>query len=136
MEESARTLHRKYHPPAGALLANIEDLLHRFGNRALGDTILRLGRDPLRKLARTDRLVGAALNCLAEGVNPVHQVTGIAAGLLFDHPDDPAARELQAKIHGYGLARALGDVCELTPGEPLYEMVVERYRELAGSRSR
>ena len=25
-------------------MANIEDLLHRFGNR--GDTILRLGRDP------------------------------------------------------------------------------------------
>jgi mannitol-1-phosphate 5-dehydrogenase len=136
MEESARTLHRKYRPPAGALLANIEDLLHRFGNRALGDTILRLGRDPLRKLARTDRLVGAALNCLAEGVNPVHQVTGIAAGLLFDHPDDPGAKELQAVIHGYGLTRALGDVCELAPGEPLFEMVVARYHELAGSRSR
>jgi mannitol-1-phosphate 5-dehydrogenase len=136
MEESARTLHRKYRPPAGALAANIEDLLHRFENRVLGDTILRLGRDPLRKLARTDRLVGAALNCLAEGVNPVNQVTGIAAGLLFDHPGDPAARELQAKINADGLARVLGDVCELSPGEPLFEMVVDRYRELAGSRRR
>jgi mannitol-1-phosphate 5-dehydrogenase len=136
MEESARTLTRKYSPPAGALLANIDDLLHRFGNRALGDTILRLGRDPLRKLARTDRLVGAALNCLAEGVNPGNLVTGIAAGLLFDHPEDPVAKELQAVIHGYGLARALADVCELTPGEPLFEMAVARYREMAGSRTR
>jgi mannitol-1-phosphate 5-dehydrogenase len=134
MEESARTLHRKYRPPAGALLANIEDLLHRFGNRALGDTILRLGRDPLRKLARTDRLVGAALNCLAEGVNPANQVTGIAAGLLFDHPDDPSARELQEVIHGDGLERALVDVCELAPGDPLFERVAARYRELAASR--
>ena len=42
MEESALALTRKHRPPAGALLANVDDLLHRFGNRALGDTILRL----------------------------------------------------------------------------------------------
>ena len=32
MEESALALTRKYHPAPGALLANIDDLLHRFGN--------------------------------------------------------------------------------------------------------
>ncbi len=69
MEESALALTRKYRPASGALLANIEDLLHRFGNRALGDTTLRLGRDPIRKLAHSDRLVGAALNALAAGRN-------------------------------------------------------------------
>ena len=74
MEESALALTRKYRPAPGALMANIEDLLHRFGNRALGDTILRLGRDPVRKLAHSDRLVGAALNALAQGVTPVHLV--------------------------------------------------------------
>jgi mannitol-1-phosphate 5-dehydrogenase len=134
MEESALTLHRKYRPPAGALLANIEDLLHRFGNRVLGDTNLRLGRDPIRKLARTDRLVGAALNALAEGVTPANLVIGIAAGLAFDHPDDPVASELQAKLHGYGIGRVLNEVCELTAGEPLFEMVVASYRALAFGR--
>ena len=116
MEESALALTRKYHPPAGVLLANVDDLLHRFGNRALGDTILRLGRDPLRKLARTDRLTGAALNALAEGVTPTNLVTGIAAGLCFDHPDDPVARDLRARLHGYGLGRVLGEACEYRAG--------------------
>jgi mannitol-1-phosphate 5-dehydrogenase len=134
MEESALALARKYSPARGALLANIEDLLGRFGNRALGDTILRLGRDPLRKLARTDRLAGAALNALAEGVTPTNLVTGIAAALAFNHPEDPVAGELQSKLHGYGLARTLVDVCEVTPGEPLFEMVVARYRALAPHR--
>jgi mannitol-1-phosphate 5-dehydrogenase len=134
MEESARALLCKYHPPTGALLANIEDLLQRFGNRALGDTILRLGRDPVRKLARTDRLVGAALNALAEGIMPVNLVTGIAAGLLFDHPDDPGAHDLQARLHACGIARTLNEVCELSVGEPLFEMVVTRYRALAAAR--
>jgi mannitol-1-phosphate 5-dehydrogenase len=128
MEESALALHRKYHPPKGALLANIDDLLHRFENTVLGDTILRLGRDPLRKLGRTDRLVGAALNALAEGVTPVHLVTGIAAALKFNHPDDALAHELQMKLHGYGIARTLAEVCDLPAGEPLLESIIDRYR--------
>lgn len=130
MEESALALTRKYSPSQGALLANIDDLLQRFKNTALGDTILRLGRDPIRKLGRTDRLVGAALNALAEGVTPVHLVTGIAAALKFRHPDDPLAADLQARVHSYGLARTLNEVCELQPDEPLAAMIMQRYRSM------
>ena len=45
------------------LSAHIEDLLFRFKNRALGDTIHRVGRDLRRKLAREDRITGAMLLC-------------------------------------------------------------------------
>lgn len=128
MEESALALTRKYHPPAGALSANIDDLLRRFGNRALGDTVLRLGRDPIRKLAHTDRLVGAARNALAEGVVPTHLVTGIVAALRFDHPDDPIAQALQAQLREAGVGRVLEEVCGLASGEPLFEMVAARYQ--------
>lgn len=131
MEESALALTRKYRPAPGALLANIDDLLHRFGNRALGDTILRLGRDPLRKLAPGDRLVGAARNALAQGVTPAHLTTGIAAALCFDHPADPLAGELQARLRQHGLAAVLADVCGIVRGEPLYELVYTRYQQIA-----
>ena len=130
MEESALALTRKYRPAPGALMANIEDLLHRFGNRALGDTILRLGRDPVRKLAHSDRLVGAALNALAQGVTPVHLVTGIAAGLRFAHPDDPVAQQVQRQLKEQGIERVLTEVCGLAPDEPLTGMVIERYRTI------
>jgi mannitol-1-phosphate 5-dehydrogenase len=130
MEESALALTRKYHPPHGALLANIDDLLHRFGNRALGDTILRLGRDPLRKLAPGDRLAGAAVDCLEQGVTPVHIVTGLAAGLRFAHPADPVAQELQARIKAHGLARTLVEVTGIAPQEKLGGMIIERYEEI------
>jgi len=134
MEESALALTRKYRPAPGALLANIDDLLHRFGNRALGDTILRLDRDPVRKLARADRLVGAALNALAQGVTPVHLVTGIAAGLRFAHPDDPVAQQVQARLREQGIERVLAEVCGLGPDEPLAGMVVERYQGMQNGR--
>ena len=41
----------------------IEDLIFRFKNRALGDTVHRVGRDLYRKLAREDRITGAMLLC-------------------------------------------------------------------------
>ena len=107
-------------------MANIEDLLHRFGNRVLGDTILRLGRDPVRKLARSDRLVGAALNALAQGVTPVHLVTGIAAGLHFAHPDDPVAQQVQMQLRNRGSSVCLSRRVRPGGGRTLTEMVIER----------
>ena len=134
MEESARALTRRYHPATGSLLINIEDLLRRFGNRALGDTVARLARDPMRKLGRADRLVGASLSCLAEGISPTNLATGIAAGLRFTMRGDPSAGQVQDIIRTRGIAHALAEVCELGPGEPLFDMVVQRYRELTAGR--
>lgn len=42
-----------------SLTDHIDDLLSRFRNRALGDTIFRVGCDLMRKLASHDRLAGA-----------------------------------------------------------------------------
>ena len=41
------------------LFSHVEDLISRFRNRALGDTVYRVGRDLKRKLNRFDRVVGA-----------------------------------------------------------------------------
>jgi mannitol-1-phosphate 5-dehydrogenase len=54
-------------------------LLERFRNRALGDTVERVARDPLRKLRPDDRLVGAALLCVEHGIEPVFCREAIAA---------------------------------------------------------
>ncbi|MDR1153771.1 MAG: hypothetical protein LBL04_03595, partial [Bacteroidales bacterium] len=42
-----------------ALEAHIDDLLSRFRNEALRDTIFRVGQDRIRKLGPDDRFVGA-----------------------------------------------------------------------------
>ncbi len=41
-----------------------QDLLIRFQNKALGDTVFRVGRDLPRKLGRNDRILGAAGLCI------------------------------------------------------------------------
>lgn len=48
----------------GDLSEHVEDLLVRFGNPALGDTVERVGRDLERKLGGQDRLIGAMRLCI------------------------------------------------------------------------
>ncbi|MDR2478555.1 MAG: mannitol-1-phosphate 5-dehydrogenase [Treponema sp.] len=50
------------------LRAHIDDLLFRFKNSALGDTVFRVGQDLPRKLSGDDRIVGAMLLCARRGV--------------------------------------------------------------------
>jgi mannitol-1-phosphate 5-dehydrogenase len=108
----------------------VADLLARFANRVLADPVLRLGRDPLRKLAPDDRLVGAARTAEAAGSVPENLAWGIAAALAFDAPEDALATQLQQRIAAEGLESVLQSVCEIGPEEPLGQAVVARYAQL------
>jgi mannitol-1-phosphate 5-dehydrogenase len=123
MQESQQALEKKYGLAAGAITPFLEDALARFHNRALGDTIFRLSRDPIRKLAANDRLIGAALNALAQGVQPANLVKGIAAALRFDPPEDPIALQLQDQLQRTGLEAVLKNICGLAPDSPLAQMI-------------
>jgi mannitol-1-phosphate 5-dehydrogenase len=70
------------------MTGHIEDLLERFRNKALGDTVYRVGRDLPRKLAPEDRLLGALRLQAASGVQSVFTERAIAAALLFRTPGE------------------------------------------------
>ncbi len=61
MKTSGEALRREYPGvfTADEIESHVADLISRFGNRALGDTVYRVGRDLPRKLQRRDRVVGA-----------------------------------------------------------------------------
>jgi mannitol-1-phosphate 5-dehydrogenase len=112
------------------LEAHIADLTRRFANRALGDTVFRLARDPLRKLGPQDRLVGAARLAEKAGVTPEALSWGIAAGYCFDDANDPMAVALQRRIATEGLDTVLADVSGIETDEPLAVLVRERLNKL------
>ncbi len=125
MWESGRALIRRY--PSEFNEENqgehIEDLLSRFANQALGDTIYRVGRDVPRKLARDDRLVGALLMDAEEGVTGRATALAVAAGFLFRGKDErgeqfPADREFAEGFRQHGLDWALSEVCGLDESLP------------------
>lgn len=89
MTESAATLSEKYQVPYYELHLHIENLVHRFQNIYLKDTIDRVARDPMRKLQPKDRLVGAARNCEEMGKRPFYLAFAIALALSFFETNDP-----------------------------------------------
>ena len=106
-----------------SLEEHIDDLLERFGNSALGDTIYRVGRDLSRKLHKSDRVVGAALLCERRGL-PWDGIAAVFdAALGFDardeagaaFPPDSGFREALARG---GLEAALGEICGLVDDDP------------------
>lgn len=130
LEESLLGIVARYHADETWLRAHVDNLKERFANRVLADPVLRLGRDPLRKLAPDDRLVGAARTAEATGHTPLNLAWGIAAGLAFDAPDDDKAVEMQKHIAQQGIAAVMESVCAITPNEPLGLAVLERYSQL------
>ena len=97
-------------------LAIGDDLLIRYRNRALCDPVARVARDPWRKLALDDRLVGAARLCLEQGVDPRPIVRAIAEALRYKAAaDEPRAVEWNALAPLDRLQAATG----LDPKDPL-----------------
>jgi mannitol-1-phosphate 5-dehydrogenase len=130
LAESRQGIVAEYGVSGSWLDAHAHDLLQRFANRALGDTIFRLGRDPIRKLAAKDRLVGSARLAEKAGIEPTALSWGIAAAYCFDPAADPIAISLQLRIQSEGLDAVMADVSKIQPGEPLAALVRKRYQEL------
>lgn len=105
--ESARALAKRHGAPLEDVMNFVETLIPRLDNPLLEDTLFRVGRDTKRKLAAGDRLGGAYLMVREQGGVPAHIAVGIAAGYLFDCPEDPIAVEVSAYAREAGLAAAL-----------------------------
>ncbi len=135
MWESGRALIRRY--PGEFDEQNqeehIEDLLTRFGNRALGDTIFRVGRDLPRKLSREDRLVGALLMDAAEGVPAPATALATAAAFFFEARDErdelfPADGEFLRDLGGTGFPTMIAQVCGLRRSVPAEARILAAVR--------
>jgi mannitol-1-phosphate 5-dehydrogenase len=113
----------RYGVEAEWLQRHAEELHRRFANRALGDTVYRLGRDPIRKLGPEDRLVAPARLAEAAGVRPQALAQVIAAALRFDPPQDSVALALQERLSTAGVDAVLADVCHIAPDEPLAALI-------------
>jgi mannitol-1-phosphate 5-dehydrogenase len=124
MELIVQALAKEYPQiPVKEIEANKDDLLYRFHNRALKDTIERVAKDPIRKLQPNDRLVGAARYCLDSGIRPDEIVEGIAAALKYNNPNDPAAVKIQDDISKFGMDYVLENVLKLDRGSELWDML-------------
>ena len=139
MEETARALIRRYPGEfdAARQQAHVDDLIRRFGNRALGDTVHRVGRDLARKLGPDDRLAGALRLVAETGGDTTPICDAIAAALHFAAPDEqggtfPPDDEVRARIASLGPRAFLEKHAGLDPKHYSAELdqIARRYQHL------
>ena len=127
--ESRRALVQAYPQLDGDLHGPAAEAMRRFADAELADPIPRVAREPLRKLAPGDRLLGAVeLISAVTGRVPSHFSLAVAAALLYRHAQDAQALQLGDRLAGEGFRSVLADVCGLLPDDPFASAVEQHYR--------
>ncbi|MFZ4894724.1 mannitol-1-phosphate 5-dehydrogenase [Plantibacter sp. Mn2098] len=124
LEETSSLLVAKHGLDVDELREYRETILRRFANVHLPDTVERVGRQPLRKLSRTERFIGPAAELAERGLSAAALVDAIGAALEFDVADDEQSVELQHLLGTLSAERFVEDVTGLAPEHPLYAAVL------------
>ena len=97
----------------------------KFTSQVIVDTVDRNAREPQRKLQDKERIIGPMKLIYEHGIMPDVLIETAAAALLYDKGD--AWLEIK-KSHTPG--EILEEICNLHPGEVLYEEVLKKVEEL------
>ncbi len=112
------------------LRIHADDIVRRFHNKALGDQVARVAKDPIRKLGSNDRLIGSGLMCLENGVTPLHVAFATAAAIHYDHPEDSAALQLRELRLAKGVEGVLREICGIEPDSALGTLILSEMKRL------
>lgn len=93
------------------LLSHAENLIYRFKNVELGDTVERVGKDTIRKLSNNDRLIGAIILAEKHTLPCEYLCIGVAAGMCFAPKDDERSVELSNYALENGVKATLNKYC-------------------------
>lgn len=104
-------------------------IIKRFFNSYLEDDVIRVGRDPMRKLGPNERLVSPLKQFMASGSKPQFIPMAMAAGYLFSASGDDKAELLQGIISERGIAGAIREVSG-DLGDEVIRKIVQDYQSL------
>lgn len=111
-------LSMEHNVPFMELNDHVEDLVYRFANKQLGDTVKRVGNDLNRKLNPNDRLVGALNLCKKQGIEPKYICLAIAAALCFPFDEN---------VSGTAPEQMLTEIAKLDPASKEYAAILKYY---------
>ncbi|WP_288027418.1 mannitol-1-phosphate 5-dehydrogenase [Arthrobacter sp.] len=120
LEETKGLLVKKHEFGEAEQEAYVEKILRRFSNPHLPDTVVRVGRAPLRKLGRHERFIGPAAELADNGVRPVALLEAVAAALRFADAGDAEAVEMASILADNTADAATERITGLAPRHPLF----------------
>ncbi|TDK25743.1 mannitol-1-phosphate 5-dehydrogenase [Arthrobacter crusticola] len=125
LEETKQLLVTKHGFAADEQEAYVQKILRRFSNPHLPDTVVRVGRAPLRKLGRHERFVGPAAELAEGGTHPAALLAAMEAALAFTDPADPEVEELARIIGSNPAEEAVTRITGLDAGHVLFPSVLD-----------
>lgn len=101
------------------------------------DSNLRVGNDPIRKLARNDRFIGPALLCMKNGITPVHICQNAAYGFYFKNNKDERNIKMMKLIQEKGIEKTIEEICQLDLSNRnekiIFDLILAKYYDLQKS---
>ncbi len=99
----------------------------KFTSRAIKDTVARNGRDPLRKLAAGERIMGPMKLIYSCGKNPDVLIKTAACALLYKGEGEDKWEEAKKSL---GTAGIMTKVMGLSPDEDLFGRILSEYERI------
>ena len=131
MLESASALEKKYGFTHDSLVEYMETMMiKRFTTPGVVDPISRVSREPIRKIAPNDRIMGPANNCEVYGLDNTYLLKGVACALKFKSEGDVQADELQNYIKDNGVEAAIIKYTGVEKGSRMYNVILSEYKKL------
>lgn len=127
LNESAQALSAYHNTDIKPLLDHAFDLLVRYDNKLLADTVSRVGKDTIRKLSPLDRIPGAIKRCIQCGVSYYYICAGLAAALRFAPAGDESSKEIFSFTADKGVGAALEKYSNITD-ENVISIVEKMYK--------
>ena len=100
--------------------------LRRFKNKYLFDTILRVAREPIRKLGKDNRIILGMRIAMFNRVLPENTAIGAKAALEYDNKDDKEVVLLKSMRESQGDLEVLRQVCGIELFDPLGKYIIDR----------
>lgn len=124
LAETSEALILKYDFDPVAHRAYVVKTLQRLSSTVIDDQVERVGRQPLRKLSRNERLVSPAAYLAEHGTSPKSLLAVIAAALVFHSDEDPEVALLEEQLSSMSAAELVLEVCGISPDHPLSDDLI------------
>jgi mannitol-1-phosphate 5-dehydrogenase len=119
LDELGEVVRRRHGFTAESIDAYKNEIVRRGAIPEMKDEILRVIRDPIRKLSARERLVAPALLAGEYGLPRGWIVKGIVSALKYQDERDEQSMALAEMLRRKSLPAVLQDVCDLPPGSDL-----------------
>lgn len=125
--ETSALLIAKYKFAPAAHRHYVQTVEERFANPYLSDEVIRVGRNPKRKLSANDRIIYPANQLAMHDVNPEALGKIAAAAFKFDFDADTEAVEIQNYILANGIDAAISKFTGVNPGSKLFYIIKKNF---------